>query len=224
MIFRINSLILTFFALALNAISAFAPLSISRAPTQRNAYIEADDNEDGLDPKGSGLGLALDNGISISGSVDSKGTPIAKGMKHYSKVIKSDISSLGAKVLCKGEGLEIYQDPGLSTEKSITLAPHNAVKDALSAIESQDKDGKIFINFTGGDDLMVHEVLEGVQMMVEGLSLSTNVEFKTLCEPTFPMDKCGVAAVSVSDDSNGQIYFNGGEWYTLAEEDVVASH
>jgi len=223
MIFRNNAFILTF-ALALNAINAFAPSSISRAPTQLYAYIEADDNEDGLDPKGSGLGLALDNGISISGSVDSKGTPIAKGMKHYSKVIKSDISSLGAKVLCKGEGLEIYQDPGLSTEKSITLAPHNAVKDALSAIESQDKDGKIFINFTGGDDLMVHEVLEGVQMMVEGLSLSTNVEFKTLCEPTFPMDKCGVAAVSVSDDSNGQIYYNGGEWYTLAEEDVVASH
>ena len=123
-------------------------------------------------------------------------------MKHYSKVIKSDISSLGAKILCNGEGLEIYQDPGHSTENSKTLAHYNTVKDALSAIQPQDnKDRKIFINFTRGDDLMVHEVLEGVQMMVEGLSLSTNVEFKNLCEPTSPMDRCAGGWFSCSISS-----------------------
>ena len=209
-------------ASALNSISAFAPSSIFRIPTQLHAYIEADLSEEGLDPKGGGLGLAMDNGILISGSVDKKGTAIAKEMNHYSKVIKSDISSLGAKVLCKGEGVELYKDPGLATEKLITFSPHSAVEDALSAIESQDKDGSIFINFAGGDDLMVHEVLEGVQMMVEGMNLSSNVEFRSLCEPTFSERKCDVAVVSVSGDSNGQIYYNGGEWYTLSEDDIVA--
>jgi hypothetical protein len=214
-------LFLVALALALNAINAFAPSSTFRTPTQLCAYIEADLNEEGLDPKSGGLGLAMDNGILISGSVDAKGIAIAKEMKHFSKIIKSDISSLGAKVLCKGEGAELYKDPGLATEKIITLSPHSAVEDALRAIECKDTDGNIFINFTGGDDLMVHEVLEGVQMMVEGLSLSSKVEFRSLCEPSFANQKCDVAVVSVSGDSNGQIFYNGGEWYTLSEDDVV---
>lgn len=215
---KFNSLFLLF-ALFLNSVNAFVPLASFR-PTQLNAYIESDSVDEGFE--GGGLELAVDNAILISGSVDKKGKAIAKEMKHYTKVSKSDIGNFGCKVICKGDGQEIYKDPGLSSEKIIALAPFTAVENALNAIESEDKSGAISINFTGGDDLMVHEVLGSVEKIVSGLGLSSKVEFRSLCEPSFPMEKCGVAVVSFDGDSEGHIYYNDGAWYTLSEDDTIS--
>lgn len=201
--------------------------------TQLYGYIEADSVDEQLDPKAGGIGLAMDNAITISGSVDSKGNAVPKELKHYSQVIPLDIISasqdMGPKILCTGEGVEIYKDPGETTIRSITLAPISAVENALADVSQgqvEMKSGdKLFITFAGGDDLMVHEVLEGVEKMVKGLSnvasSGNRVEFRSLCEPSFPMEKCGVAAVIVGKESNGQFYYNEGKWYTVSEDDFV---
>lgn len=206
---------------AMSMTNAFAPSTQIRPPTKLSGYIEADSVDEELDPKLGGLGLANDNAIMISGDVDKKGMAIAKDMKHFKQVIKTDVSKIGGKVLCKGEGAELYQDPGMSTDKIITLAPISAVEKALQSVDSADKNGNIFVTFSGGGDLMVHEVLEGVQNMVEGLALKSKVSFRSLCSPSFPLEKCGVAVVSLDDKSDGNIYFNEGEWYTLSEDDFV---
>lgn len=213
--------ILLILSLAIHGLTAFVPsYGVKRTTISLHGYIENDSTDEMIDPKAGGIGLAMDNAIVISGNVDKKGTAIAQEMKHYTKVRKTDLSSLGAKVICKGEGEELYKDPGLSVETIISLAPLSAVTDALNSIESADKTGKIFVNFAGGDDLMVHEVLAGVQQMVSGLEISSKVQFRSLCEPSFPMEKCGVVAVSVDGESEGQIYYNEGEWYTLSEDDI----
>lgn len=213
----------TFLALITHGVNAFAPSAVFRTATPLCAYIESDSVDEEMDPKANGMGLALDSAILVSGGVDKKGVAIAKEMKHYSKVTKSDSSNLVGKVICKGEGQEIYKDPGLSTEKIIALAPLTAVENALKTLESNEKSGNIYINFAGGDDLMVHEVLDGVGNMVSALELSSNIEFRSLCEPSFPMEKCGVAVLSFDGDSSeGQLFYNEGEWYTLLEDDVVS--
>lgn len=199
----------------------------STRKTHLYGYIEADSVDEELDPKAGGIGLAMDNAIIISGSVDGKGVAVARQIQHYSKVIPLDDSNMqDIKVLCKGEGIEIYKDPGEATIKSITLAPISAVENALmDAVQvGLESNEKMFVNFSGGDDLMLHEVLDGVQQMVEGLKVASggDVEFRSLCEPSFPMEKCGVAAMVVGKTwSNGQVFFNEGKWYTVSEDDMV---
>lgn len=224
---KISLLLLTIFTFHTYCVGAFILSTSSfRTTTTPSAYIESNSVDEEIDPKGAGLGLAIDNAILISGSVDKMGTAIAKEMSHYTKVIKADVSSLGGKVICKGDGQEIYQDPGLSTEKIIALAPITAVDNALDSValnEENGEKGKLFVNFAGGDDLMVHEVLGGVQKMVSALGFSAKVEFRSLCEPSFPMEKCGVVAVVVDDSSDGQIFYNEGTWYTILEDDIISS-
>jgi hypothetical protein len=205
--------------LLVQSVVAFAPSTTIIRSTRLNGYIESDSVD--AEYESGGLDLAIENTILVSGSVDKKGTAIAKEMKHFSKVINTDLASSGCKVFCKGEGQEIYKDPGLSTEKIISLAPYSAVENALNSIESENKDGDIFINFTGGDDLMLHEVLGSIEKLVSGLGLSSKVQFNSLCEPSFPMEKCSVVAVS-SGDCNGQIYYNSGSWFTLSDDDAVS--
>lgn len=201
--------------------------SAASGRTQLYGFIEADSVDEELDPKAGGIGLAMDNSIIISGSVDSKGVAVARGIQHYSKVLPLAESSMqDIKVLCKGDGVEIYKDPGETTIKSITLAPISAVENALmDALQvGLESNQKMYVNFAGGDDLMLHEVLDGVQQMVEGLKVASggNVQFRSLCEPSFPMEKCGVAAMIVGKtSSDGHIYFNEGKWYTVSEDDLV---
>lgn len=211
-------------------VSATCIQSSSTRKTQLYAFIEADSVDEELDPKGGGIGLAMDNAILISGSVDRKGVAVARELEHYSKVIPLDDSKMqDIKVLCKGEGIEIYKDPGDTTTKSITLAPISAVENALMdalqiGLESNEK---MYVNFAGGDDLMLHEVLDGVQQMVEGLKVSSggDVQFRSLCEPSFPLEKCGVAAMIVGKKwSNGQVFYNEGKWYTVSEDDLVNAY
>ncbi len=204
-------------SLILNSVQAFAPLSSFNRPTQLNGYIQSDSVDEAY--KGVDLAQAIENAILISGHVDKNGNAIAKDMKNYKKVIKTDFGSSGGKLICKGEGQEIYKDPGLSTEKIISLAPYTAVENALAAIESNNKDGNIFVNFAGGDDLMVHEVLGSVERIVASMDLSSKVQFRSLCEPSFPMEKCGLIVVSFDGDSEGHIYYNDGAWYSLSEDD-----
>ena len=225
--------------------------------THLYTFIEADSVDDIPEPNPRGVGRAMENAIILSGNVDSKGVAFAQDIEHYRKVIpwngdvgdsSSSSSSIsgtkeethnpkrGMKVLCKGEGVEIYKDPGETTVKSITLAPISAVENALKSsvlqVDRMESGEKMLITFSGGDDLMVHEVLEGVQNLVQELKETSSssssswssdgkVQFRSLCEPSFPMEKCGVAAMIVGNDSDGHVYYNEGKWYTVSQEDLV---
>ncbi len=233
MTIKITSLTaLAFAAFTSVNVGAFSPSIVSTpssSSTRLQGYIAADSSDEVVDEKAGGIGFAMDNIIYISGDVDKKGNAVARDMKHYSKISPCDISSMNADVIGKGDGIEVYEDPGLSTNKSITLAPIDAVEGMLSDLnQGTSLDGKkVLINFAGGDELMVHEVLDGVQKSVVGIESmnvkNKDVEFRSISDDQFPVDKCGVAAIAVSDSaSEGNIFYIGGEWYTVSEDDVVS--
>lgn len=214
-----------------NTAKAFAtPISthkiISRATTKLNAYIEADETvgEEFVDEGLGGVRLAQESVVIVSGSIQKDDSIVAKDLKRYSKLMslpESDISEVN--VLCKGTGTELYKDPGSSPQKSVTLAPTDAVRDALSSLEIANKiDQKVYINFAGGDDLMMHEVLEGVDIMLSGLNLEPNVsvEFRSLCHESFPLEKCSVVVVAIDNDKTGDVYWHEGQWWTVSDIDL----
>mmetsp|Transcript_16629 Transcript_16629/g.20322 ORF Transcript_16629/g.20322 Transcript_16629/m.20322 type:complete len:260 (+) Transcript_16629:281-1060(+) len=195
--------------------------------TKLFGYIAADSSDEVLEFKEGGVGFTEDNAILMFGKVDRKGSAIATDMKHYSQVSSlGDISKLsGVTVLCKGSGNELYENPGLGTEKKIILAPLEAVSKSLESMEnSGEKSKKVSINFTGGEDLMVHEVLEGVQRLVSGMDISSSsVEFRSLCDSSFPSEKCSVVALSFAggSDTTEDIYWHEDQWWTLSEENLT---
>lgn len=216
-------------AASVNAFSPSASFSVqsrdvlnNRSTSSLNGFIAADATTEEFDTKASGVDFAADNVISICGTVDKNGNAIAQEMKHYSKVSTLN-DTTGIKVICKGDGAEVYQDPGLSSTKSITLAPLEAVADALASVDAGvSTDERIVISFVGGDDLMVHEVLSGVQQLVQGLEVKDpkkNVEFRSLSDSTFPIDKCGV--VVTAGDSN--VFYIGGQYYAVSDDDIATN-
>jgi len=164
----------------------------------------------------------------LQGSVqtnESEINPVAEGLKLYTKLVPlSDQNEVKGTVLCKGMGTEVYTDPGSSTQRLVTLATTDAVKDALSAMDASPSSGKLLITFAGGDDLMIHEVLQGVEMMTSGLNLGsdTTIEFRSLCHQSFPLEKCGVAALDVNEDHGEGVYWHDGQWWSVSEEDFTA--
>ena len=216
-------------------IEGFMPSSSLSSSILKNsnrlfAYIAADSADEDFDTKQGGVGLAEDNAILMIGKVDRKGVATATDLKLYTTVSSlDDITKVdGVSIICQGNGVEVYQDPGQDTEKNIILSPLDAVSNALSnvnegAISKESK--KICINFTGGDDLMVHEVLEAVQNLVSGLDLSmeNSIEFKSLCDGSFPPEKCSVVALSVaggSAEGSENVYWHEGKWWTLLESNL----
>lgn len=219
--------------LLVGSIEAFMQIPSTLPTTQATTtklygYIAADAEEEVVDMKQGGVGLAQDNAILMLGKVDKKGAAIATDLKRYTELSTLDGSQLeknGVSVVCKGEGLEQYKDPGQSTETNIILAPFEAVSKALDAVDesvNSNDSKKISINFTGGDDMIVNEVLISVQTLVESLDLSNSIEFRSLCYGKFPADKCSVAVLSFAggSDSTEDVYWHEGQWWTLSEDNL----
>lgn len=136
-----------------------------------NGYIAADADEEQVDMSLGGVGLAHESALVMVGNVDRKGSPIATDLLRYTDVTSLDEKQLGEhsiSVLCKGEGTEVYQDPGTGTDSTIILAPYEAIAEALTSIDLSvvGKDAKkIVINYCGGEDLLVHEVFGSLQSL-----------------------------------------------------------
>jgi len=198
--------------------------------TELRGLIEADLETDEVveDPGLSRIQQADDCIAILQGSVQTSENdevnPVAEGLKLYSKLVPlSSQDDVKGTVLCKGMGTEVYTDPGSSTQRLVTLATKDAVANALSAMDASPSSGKLCITFAGGDDLMIHEVLQGVEMMTSGLNLGsgTIIEFRSLCHQSLPMEKCGVAAVDVTGDVGEGAYWHGGQWWTVSEDDFT---
>lgn len=236
--------ILAFATVIVQSFVASSAFSLRSTPSNLNfksinsklsGFIAADStDEQDLGIVAEGIKLAEDNAILFTGKVDKKGNPIATKMAHYSEVtpIKtSNIDDRNINIVCKGDGMEQYSDPGQSTNRNIILAPLEAVENALSSIElelSKFEHGKIIINFAG-DDMVVSEIFDGVQKMISGLDLMTKnnsrkIEFHSLCASSvFQKSSCGVVVAQVPDDEDslGQLYYQGGSWFTLSDDNII---
>lgn len=208
------------FILLWNACSGF----VVKHPNQRTSlslsgYIAADSKDEILSPLDALT--KTDNVIVIYGSIESS-TAKANEIKHFSKVTEIPSTSDESKsVLAVGKGKEIYQDPGMSTEKYIVLAPLEAAEQVLQKLDSDaSKQQNYYITFTGGEDLMVHEVLEAAEMINSKLSKG-NVKFASLCSPDFEPDTCEIAIVVNEKDDDSFVFTNNGKWFTLKEDDFM---
>ena len=195
-------------------------LSVSKIAlkTRHNALIEVKDVEEEIVIEESAIDLTLNTANVMIGTVEA-GNAVPNDFRRFNDV--SPLSNLdGVSILCKGEGTENYVDPGESTEKIVTLAPLEAASQAIKSIQKAPANvKKTYINVAGGDDLMIHEVMDAIKLLTSELEEST-YEFRSLCHSNFPLGECGIAVIATTDDSSGEVYLNGGKWWTLLEKDL----
>jgi len=137
------------------------------------------------------------------------------------------------KIITTGRGKELYKNPGETTEKVVILAPLDAVRDSLNAAGSAMECQRIVINFCGGNDLQVLEVLQAVETMVLDLDIMTKaaVSFHSISHASLPLKQAFVTVVGLPEESlsggrtnvdkalaNGEIYFANGQYWTVSEE------
>lgn len=200
-------------------------------------------NEEGL----GGVKLAKESAIKIVGDIQhkpGKAESFPKDLLRYNNlrtveksIVQSVLDRMGSKILCSGQGVENYKDPGETTKKEVDYAPLAAIEDAITKAASAAEHNHLVFNFLGGDDLMIGEIMEAGSELVLSLGISTNtkVSFNSLSHKTIPSGTCTVTVVSLGDQSNGslsgiekavaegEIYSRDGTWYTVDESDIDKS-
>ena len=118
------------------------------------------------------------------------------------------------------------------------LAPIEAAKAALSSMASAVTIGEdtksVVVNFLGGEELIIGEVVEACNLLVDGLDFpaKTKVTFNSMSFTDIPGDSCSVAVVASGgkaggldgvDESvaKGELYVSDGKWFTVAEGDIT---
>ena len=220
-------------------------------PTQLFDVIqgEAIDSE-ALDEDLGGVGLAKRCAIKISGTAKKGGNAdsddLFKNLLRYEKMqtlseseVKSAMDKFGCKLVANGMGKELYYFPDDSAryeDRVIKLAPTEAVKDALSKVESIDNAKYVVVNFLGGDDLIYGEVKDACDLLVAELDISdsTKLSFNSVSYKDFEDGACSVAVVASDGQSatdggiensiaKGEAYIYDGKWYTVIKEDITTA-
>jgi hypothetical protein len=222
--------------------------------------IEAlDENAVPIDPGQGGVRLAQESAIKIVGSVQHKpgqAESLPKDLLRYTRLTSVDFSSspvqsvweqTGNVLICSGQGVECYKDPGETTMKEVKYAPMEAIQDSLTNAASAMSSTNLVFNFLGGDDLMLGEVLDAARELVLDLDIptKTKIRFNSLCHTTIPAGTCTVTVVSVGQNHNnkegeeadatisnsfvsdvdkaiaaGELYLRDGVYYTVVESDI----
>jgi hypothetical protein len=144
------------------------------------------------------------------------------------------LKNVGSTILCLGQGVEEYKDPGQTTNKVVLYAPVEAIKDAITNAASAMESEKLVFNFLGGDDLMVGEVMEAGSELVLALDIptKTKISFNSISHKTIPSGTCTITVVSVGGQASdslssvekavaqGEVYSRDGNWYTVEESDI----
>ena len=209
-----------------------------------------DENAVPFDAGAGGVRLAETSAIKVSGEVNHKpgsANPKPSELLRYTKlqeILKDDEARLmsGIKIVCTGRGTENFADPGTGTAKEVTLSPLDAVRDAtLNAMTTAQDVDRIVINFLGGDDLMIMEVMAAVEQLVLNLDVKTRtkISFHSLCHTSLPAGQTTLTVVGLMNDSNseeqgtlrgveasvanGEVYFRDGSYFTVVKEDIDAA-
>ena len=195
-----------------------------------------------VDEGAGGVRLAQESAIKLIGEVKHKpgsAEPKISALLRYTRlqqVSEDQVKAAAIRIVCTGRGKELYKDPGETTIKEVTYAPLDAVRDALIAAGSTQDAETLVINFLGGDDLQVLEVLEAAEELVLDLDVktSTKISFNSLCYKDFPLEQSTLTVVALTgnqDENNvslsgvdkslsaGEVYFLDGTYYTVSEDD-----
>lgn len=196
-----------------------------------------------FDTGAGGVRLAKENAIKITAEVRHKpGSAESRAMdlKRYtqlSKVEESQIKEIlgksGGKIIATGKGSELYKDPGESLEAVVKLAPMEAIKDAVNGAASAIEEKELVVNFLGGDDLILGEVLDATNELVVMMDIATKakISVNSLSHNSIPMGSCSVCVVSVGETpsavsgveesvSAGEVYYRDGVWYTVDKANI----
>ena len=199
------------------------------------------------DENAGGVGLAKRTAVKISG-VSRKGeNSEAQDLIRYKKMreldvaeAKSILEEAGCQLLCVGAGKEIYEYLGsanLPFENNIVLAPTDATRNALASVASEltiREDVKsVTMNFLGGDELILGEVMEACDLLVNDLDLppKAKVKFNSVSFGEIPTDVCTVTVVASTDSldglkgtgesvARGELYVRDGQWFTVTQGDI----
>jgi len=217
------------------------PKSTSRGSWELASVIRGEEVDKEFDPLQGGVRLAMENAIKVFGNVIHKPgsvEPRAKGLLRYSRLretSKATVASYGVSIVCTGSGKEFFKPPGTGTVKEVYYAPLEAVKEALTTAGSTQSYSKLVVNFLGGDDLQLAEVIEGVQQLIGKLDVKQNTEvtFNSLGHKSVPLETATVTIVGLTEESSGEgktgeegsilqgeVYILDGKILTVVEEDL----
>ena len=207
--------------------------------------VDAEEVDEGI----GGVRLAKESAIKIVGDIKhkpGKSETYPKDLLRYNTLkevdestVKTTLQKYESTIICYGQGVELYRDPGETTIKEVYYAPKEAVKDALTNAKSAMSSSYLVFNFLGGDDLMCGEVLNAANELVLDLDIptSTQIKFNSLCHKSIPSGTCALTVISLGTDAgddetssftsdvekaiaSGEIYLRDGVWYTVEESDI----
>lgn len=191
-----------------------------------------------------GVKLAKESAIKIVGDIQhkpGKAESLPRDLVRYNNLktveepmVQNVLKTVGSTILCSGQGVELYKDPGQTTVKNVNYAPIEAIKDAITNAASAMESDTLVFNFLGGDDLMLGEVMDAGSELVLNLDIptKTKISFNSLSHKTIPKGTCTVTVVSVGSQSNGslsgvekavalgEVYTRDGTWFAVEESDI----
>jgi hypothetical protein len=199
-----------------------------------------------FDQGAGGVRLAAESALKIVGQIQHKpGQADAKPQDLFrytqlqqvsTQTVQTVLQQCGHSVLCTGQGVELYKDPGETTIKEVKYAPMEAMKDSLQSAGSAMSSTSLVFNFLGGDDLVLGQVLDAAQALTLDLDIPTKcrIAFHSCSHASVPAGTCAVTVVSVNESNDtvadssdvekaiasGEVYLRDGAWYTLAESDM----
>jgi hypothetical protein len=119
-----------------------------------------------------GVRLAEESVVKITGTVKpGSAQPKIKELLRYNEfteVEEADLTTENFKIIATGK------NPGETTEALVIHSPHDAVRDSLIAAGSAMEYPRIVLNYCGGNDLQVLEVLDAIREMVLDLDAVTS--------------------------------------------------
>jgi hypothetical protein len=208
---------------------AFAPLGIVRRQTSRtslydtatstsDSVIESLDEQDlQFDVGSGGVRLAQEAVIVISGTVKGEKSNLSS-LKRYTS-LKQLNDSTTPTVLAVGRGTEDFVDPGTGSTAQVIFAPLQAIQDAANSLDASKTTADLVVNFLGGDDLQVPQVLQALSSCV-ALG-KQKITFHSLAFADFPTGQVTVTIMEGGlEGVNSQVYFHDGKYWTVAEEDL----
>uniref|UniRef100_A0A7S0C1W7 Uncharacterized protein n=1 Tax=Proboscia inermis TaxID=420281 RepID=A0A7S0C1W7_9STRA len=153
------------------------------------------------------------------------------------KAVQSAMDLYGCKVICRGEGKEVYYDPGETAIFRADYAPVKAAESCLSSLSNVPdlKDAILLVvNIFGGAELQPLEVKAGIKLVIGGLDIPDDlrIKFNSVSHSDFPFEYASMTVVAKFNDNdveasgveksvaNGEVYFHRGKWLTCLEEDL----